>query len=151
MSKTLNVKDGADAKEKVKDIEVYGDPDKWQLVSKASSKKEAWMKSTKAMNLPYGSLVQVSTQQGDNVAESVTYVPDVRFEDGEFNSYGKPVAANNPEKTKIKKYVIPFKELTETRDVAKCIDNDVEDVLEVVPFNTGPNQELALVTCRVKE
>ena len=104
------------------------------------------------MNLPYGTLIQVSTQQGDNVAESVTYVPDVRFEDGEFNSYGRAVSANSyNKKTKIKKYIIPFKELKEARDVEKCIEDDVEDALEVVPFNTGPNQELALVTCRVKE
>ena len=54
--------------------EVHGDPSKWVCICKASNESEGWMKSTKVMQLVSGCLIQVSTQQGDNVAESVCYV-----------------------------------------------------------------------------
>lgn len=85
MEKSLNVKNVDDAKEKVSDIEVYGDGDTFALVCKASSKAQGWMKSTKACNVPGGCIVQVSTQQRNPdgsyaVAEALTYVPDVNFD-----------------------------------------------------------------------
>ncbi len=63
------------------DIETIGNPDAWQLICKAWSKSEGWMKSTKVMELPrgFGCLVQVTTQQGEHVAESVTFVPGVKI------------------------------------------------------------------------
>lgn len=70
----------------VKDVRFFGNPDAWRLICKASSESEGWMKSTKAMELPNGCLIQVTTQQGDNVAEAVTFVPDIRiyeYETGE--------------------------------------------------------------------
>ena len=76
--KTLDVKDMSDLQEKVSDVEVVGDPGKWELLSKASSKSEGWMKSTKTLELENGLLVQVSTQQGDNIAEAVTFVPGMK-------------------------------------------------------------------------
>ena len=57
------------------DIEFWGDGDTWRLISKASSKREGWMKSTKAMDVDGGVLVQVTTQQGDNIAEALAFVP----------------------------------------------------------------------------
>jgi hypothetical protein len=78
--KTLNNSDVSGATKQVKDIEFYGDGDTFHLLCKASSKEEGWMKSTKVCNLPNGCLVQVSTQQGDNVAESVTFVPNVQID-----------------------------------------------------------------------
>ena len=57
-------------------VEVYGDPGKWVTITKAWSKSEGWMKSTKAYNLGTGCLVQVSTQQGDHVAEALVFVPN---------------------------------------------------------------------------
>lgn len=74
-AKTLNVTDTADAKTKISDIEVTGNPDAWQLICKASSKSQGWMKSTKAMTLENGLLVQVSTQTREGVAEALTFVP----------------------------------------------------------------------------
>jgi len=62
------------------EVGVFGDPSKWVCISKAWCKAEGWMKSTKAMNTGKGCLVQVSTQQGDNVAEALTYVPDCSAE-----------------------------------------------------------------------
>jgi len=60
------------------DVKIFGDPDRWILLCKASSDSQGWMKSTKAMQIfGVGCLVQVTTQQGDNVAEAVTFVPDV--------------------------------------------------------------------------
>jgi len=37
------------------------------------------MKSTKAMEVPGGCVVQVTTQQGDDVAEALTFVPGVNI------------------------------------------------------------------------
>jgi len=74
-AKTLGNTKASQAKDNVRDIQFYGDGDTFKCISKAWSKKEGWMKSTKAMNVPGGIVVQVSTQQGDNVAEAVCYVP----------------------------------------------------------------------------
>lgn len=78
--KTLSNTDINGAHKQVKDIKTFGDGDMFKLLSKAWSKNEAWMKSTKAMEIPYiGCIVQVSTQQSGNVAEAVTFVPGVRI------------------------------------------------------------------------
>lgn len=78
MTKTLHNSCASQATKNVPDIVKYGDADMFQLLCKASSKKEGWMKSTKAMEIPnVGCIVQVTTQQGDNVAEAVTFVPGV--------------------------------------------------------------------------
>ena len=74
-AKTLENTKASQAKDNVSDIEFYGDGDTFKCISKAWSKNEGWMKSTKAMNVPHGIVVQVSTQQGDNVAEAVCFVP----------------------------------------------------------------------------
>jgi hypothetical protein len=75
MSKTLDNRCIADARTATPDVVVFGDGDMWKLVGKASSKSEGWMKSTKAMEAGNGVLVQVSTQQGDQVAEALAYCP----------------------------------------------------------------------------
>ena len=55
---------------------MFGDGDTFKLICKASSAKERWMKSTKAMEIAgVGVVVQVTTQQGDNVAEALQFVP----------------------------------------------------------------------------
>lgn len=78
VEKTKTITSVADARKKVNDVQVVGNGDLFQLLSKASSKKEGWMKSTKAMQVAgYGCLVQVTTQQGGNVAEAITFVPGV--------------------------------------------------------------------------
>ena len=75
--KTLHNSDASGARENVKDIQFFGDGDTFQLICKASSQAENWMKSTKAMQIDgVGCVVQVTTQQGDHVAEAVTFVPD---------------------------------------------------------------------------
>jgi hypothetical protein len=82
--KTVNVVNSDDVKKKVSDVEIFGNPDTFQLICKASSKNEGWMKSTKAMEVPgRGCIIQVSTQQGDNVAEAICFVPDVVLVDDE--------------------------------------------------------------------
>ena len=76
--KTLHNSDISGAKKNVKDINVFGNGDLFQLISKASSKAEGWMKSTKAMQIDdVGCIIQVTTQQNDNVAESLVFVPGV--------------------------------------------------------------------------
>jgi len=82
MTKTLHNSDVRGAKKNVLDLEVVGNGDMFQLLCKASSQEEGWMKSTKAMECPGGCVVQVTTQQRNAdgsyaVAEALTYVPGV--------------------------------------------------------------------------
>jgi hypothetical protein len=91
--KTLHNQPSSGATKNVKDIIFWGNGDIFKLISKASSKNEGWMKSTKAMEIPNaGCVVQVTTQQRNpdgsySVAEAVTFVPGVgileKFNDNE--------------------------------------------------------------------
>ena len=83
MDKTLTNTTAKGAKTQVKDIEFWGNGDTFKLISKASSQNEGWMKSTKAMQIDgSGCVVQVTTQQGDNIAEAITFVPNVMIAEG---------------------------------------------------------------------
>ena len=62
MEKTLNNTTANQAKTQVSDIQFWGDGDTFKLISKASSKREGWMKSTKAMQTNSGVVIQVTTQ-----------------------------------------------------------------------------------------
>ena len=69
-------------KKNVSDLKVVGNGDAFKLLFKASSKEQGWMKSTKAMSLPGGCMVQVTTQQRNPdgsyvVAEALAYAPQV--------------------------------------------------------------------------
>jgi len=83
--KTLHNSDISGARKNVLDIKVFGNGDLFKLISKASSEKEGWMKSTKAMEIPgAGCVVQVTTQQRNldcaySIAEALTYVPMVKI------------------------------------------------------------------------
>jgi hypothetical protein len=82
MEKSLGNTDSNGATKNVKDIVFWGNGDLFKLIGKASSKEEGWMKSTKAMEIEgAGCVVQVTTQQNDQVAEAVTFVPLVRIEE----------------------------------------------------------------------
>jgi hypothetical protein len=92
MKKTLHNSDISGARKNVPDIQVVGNGDMFQLLCKASSQAEGWMKSTKAMEVPGGCVVQVTTQQqspgpdgGYAVAEALTFVPGVKIADDENN------------------------------------------------------------------
>jgi len=63
----------------VKDVVIWGS-DKLKLIQKASSQAEGWMKSTKAMKVQGGVVLQVTTQQRNPdgsyaIAEAVTFIP----------------------------------------------------------------------------
>jgi len=82
MEKDLGITEVRGAKANIKDLVVFGDGDIFQLISKASSKEQGWMKSTKAMDVGTGCVVQVTTQQRNPdgsyaVAEALTFVPGV--------------------------------------------------------------------------
>lgn len=84
MEKTLDNTSIEDAKQKVSDIQVFGNGDLFQLISKASSESQGWMKSTKAMQVPNGCVVQVTTQQKNidftySIAEALTFVDGVKI------------------------------------------------------------------------
>lgn len=90
MQKTLHNSDISGAHQNVPDIKVIGNGDMFQLLCKASSYSEGWMKSTKAMQVPGGCIVQVTTQQMNpdgsyTVAEALTFVPCVKIVDDENN------------------------------------------------------------------
>ena len=88
-TKTLDNTTASQAKDNVKDIVFWGNGDTFKLISKASSKNEGWMKSSKAMEIEgVGCVVQVTTQQGNNVAEAITFVPNVKIEEAK-DSDGK--------------------------------------------------------------
>ena len=81
--KTLKNTDQDQCRKNVPDVVMFGG-DKFKLLSKASSEKEAWMKSTKAMEVTGGCVVQVTTQQMNpdgtySLAEAVCYVPGVQI------------------------------------------------------------------------
>jgi hypothetical protein len=82
VQKTLQNTTSDGATKNVKDIKFWGDGDTFKLISKAHSKYEGWMKSTKAMEIEgIGCVVQVTTQQGDNVAEALVFVPGTTIEE----------------------------------------------------------------------
>ena len=78
--KTLHNSTVSEARKNISDLKVFGDGDTFTLICKASSETEGWMKSTKAMEIPgVGCVVQVTTQQGGNIAEALTFVPGVQI------------------------------------------------------------------------
>lgn len=80
LKKTLVNVDAKSAKKNVPDMVVEGNPDAWRVICKASSKKEGWMKVTKAMFiLGYGCLVQTSTQQDGQVSDALEFIPGVKI------------------------------------------------------------------------
>jgi hypothetical protein len=82
MGKTLGNTTASQARENVKDLQTWGNPDMWKLICKAWSEDEDWMKSTKAMEIPgVGCLVQVTTQNEELPSESVVFVSGIRIEE----------------------------------------------------------------------
>lgn len=72
---------------KASGVSVHGDPDVWVCIAKAWNAAEGWMKSTKVLQvINAGCFLQVTTQQGDTVSESVTWAPGIEL---------------NPSKTKL--------------------------------------------------
>lgn len=81
--KTMGNTDQSGCRNNVPDVVMFGD-DLFKLMSKASSEIEGWMKSTKAMEVGRGCVVQVTTQQRNpdgsySVAEALSFVPGVRL------------------------------------------------------------------------
>jgi len=90
VEKTLHNSDISGARVNVKDIKVVGNGDMFQLLCKASSEAEGWMKSTKACELHDGCIIQVTTQQRNPdgsyaIAEAITYVRGVMVADDTNN------------------------------------------------------------------
>lgn len=118
-NKTLINTDAKGASTNVKDIVFWGNGDTFKLISKASSVAEGWMKSTKAMEVTgVGCVVQVTTQQGDNVAEALTFVPGVRIvtymEEGKITS------------RKIEKIIDNEKEIQHYQKIIKELQNHLK-------------------------
>ena len=86
VEKSLDNTTANKAKDQVKDLKILGDGDMFKLLCKAYSEAEGWMKSTKAMEVNGGCLVQVTTQQKNldgsyAVAEALSFVPNVKIVD----------------------------------------------------------------------
>lgn len=84
--KTLANVDSGTTAQNVEDVQFIGDADLFQVLSKAWSESEGWMKSTKALEIKgLGCVVQVTTQQRNpdgsaSLAEAVTWVPHVKLD-----------------------------------------------------------------------
>jgi len=81
--KSLGNTDQDACRKNVTDVVIFGE-DLFKLLSKASSNKEGWMKSTKAMETPTGCVIQVTTQQRNpdgsySVAEALTNMRGVKI------------------------------------------------------------------------
>jgi len=92
MEKTLDIDCVKTAKDNIPDLKIFGNGDSFKLICKASSEKEGWMKSTKAMGFSGGGgcVVQVTTQQKNpdgsySLAEAICFVPDVYIEEDSNN------------------------------------------------------------------
>jgi hypothetical protein len=96
--KTLHNSDISGARQNVRDIQVVGNGDMFRLLCKASSQNEGWMKSAKAMEVPGGCVVQVTTQQRNPdgsyaVAEAVAFVPGVKIAADHDHAPGRRLVA----------------------------------------------------------
>jgi hypothetical protein len=85
------VKSTADVAEQ---IDRFGDPDQFKLLFKVQSSPLTWKKSTKAMVVPGGCLVQVTTERlgADDcwrVSEALAFVPGVSVVDGDGPGAGR--------------------------------------------------------------
>jgi len=97
MEKSLSNTNIEDVKKTTSDIKVFGNGDLFQLLSKASSESQGWMKSCKAMEIEGGGcVVQVTTQYNNpdgskSVAEALTFVPNVKIEKKENQIFLKSI------------------------------------------------------------
>lgn len=85
MERQLDISDAKPDKVNIKDLVMFGDTGLFELLCKASSKEEGFMKSTKVCNVTGGCVMQVTTLQrnhdGTNaIAEALTYVPGVHID-----------------------------------------------------------------------
>ena len=83
--KTLDITSIKNTKENIPDLKVVGDGDLFKVILKVSSKKEGWMKSMKAMEVPSGCVIQTTTQQKNTdgsyaIAEALVFVPGICIE-----------------------------------------------------------------------
>tara|TARA_B110000037_G_scaffold33688_1_gene40713 strand:+ start:4245 stop:4694 length:450 start_codon:yes stop_codon:yes gene_type:complete len=77
-SRTLDNSTTDVARAQVSDLKIWGE-DAWKLISKASSKRGGWFKSTKAMEVPTGCFIQVTTYEDGQIAEAVAFAPGLKI------------------------------------------------------------------------
>lgn len=73
--------DSASTQASTPDLETFGNPEAWELVAKASSAHQGWLKSTKRHRVEGGWLYQVTTEHRSGgavvaCAEALTFVPE---------------------------------------------------------------------------
>ena len=96
MNKTLknSTVPGSGVTDNVPDVVKIGNPDDFVLLFKAYSDKEGWMKSTKALQVPNGCIVQTTTQQLDqrdgrnSITDALVFVPGVKIESDRDSNHG---------------------------------------------------------------
>ena len=80
--KTVNNTDQTEPIINVTFTQKFGDIDIFKLINKISLESERYLKTTKAMQIDnLGCVVQVTTQQGDNVSEALTFVPNAKIKE----------------------------------------------------------------------
>ncbi len=105
MNKTLGNNCADTAAKNVEGIKTWG-KDVFKLISKTSSEKEGWMKSTKAMQCGSDVIVQVTTQQRNPdgsyaIAEALTTLNDAIV-----------VSTYEKDNTVSGRYIVPISEIT---------------------------------------
>lgn len=65
----------ASAASKLHDLMVVGDPDVWFIIAKAASKAGGFLHVTKAMNVPYGVIVDIYSETAAGASRSSLLVP----------------------------------------------------------------------------
>lgn len=122
MEKSVNVTSTEDAKNKINDIEVFGDGDTFKLICKASSKSQGWMKFTKAMEISgVGCVVQVSTQQISKSGVKIFKYDDKGVLTGHFSDSEDAVTNSVAEAITF----VPGVRITETRDGDKVVSRQL--------------------------
>lgn len=101
-NKQLDITCTKTARANIGDLKTWGDSDLFKLLAKASSDEGGWMKTTKAMALPTGVLIQTETQQRCGDETTTMAVPAAMAEAalGRFAADGLTVVGE-PEATQV--------------------------------------------------
>lgn len=129
------------AAKNVQDLNIWGDGDLFKLLSKASSKSQGWMKSTKAMEIEgVGCVVQVTTQQLNDTCLWPLQGPE-DIVDGEYPTLSNKDTIKNSVIAEALTFVPGVKILTEYESMAEEQVEKVVSSRRLVPINYTGNTE----------
>lgn len=90
VERPLDITNSEQLKEHYEEVVTVGNPDQWRLICKASFGKT--MKSTKGLAISgRGVLIQVTTKEGEHIAEALEFIPGAKLTAVTETVEGKPV------------------------------------------------------------